>query len=106
MVPVSPQCPREIVLPTLPVFQGTAVSRKRFSQSPPGNVVVLGGSLPLWRSLEQLDWLAPAGPLLQGTEPTALSIPEASLKSLIAWGYPHSGGSQAGSGNGTEVLLL
>ncbi len=33
-VPVSPQCPQEISLPTLPVFQGAAVSSEHFSQSP------------------------------------------------------------------------
>ncbi len=38
-VPVSPQCPQEISLPTLPVFQGAAVSSERFSQSlPPGKL--------------------------------------------------------------------
>ncbi len=31
-VPVSPQCPQEISLPTLPEFQGAAVSSERFSQ--------------------------------------------------------------------------
>ncbi len=65
------------------VFQGAAVSRKHFSQSPPGSVAVLGGSLPLWRSIEQLDRLSPASLLLQGTELTALSIPEASLNRLV-----------------------
>ncbi len=44
------------------VFQGVAVSRERFSQSPPGNIAVLGGSLPHRRSLEQLDRPSPAGP--------------------------------------------
>ncbi len=83
MVPISPQCPQEIILPTLPVFQGAAVSRERFSQSPPGNVAVLRGSLPLRRSLEQLDQPSPAGPPLQGTKLAALSIPEASLERLI-----------------------
>ncbi len=34
-VPVSPQCPQVIVLPTLPVFQGAAVSCERIYQSPP-----------------------------------------------------------------------
>ncbi len=68
--------------------------------------MVLGGSLPVWRSLEQLDWPSPAGPLLQGTELEALNIPEASLERLITRGYPHSGGSRAGSGNGTDILLL
>ena len=43
-VPVSPQCPQEIDLPTLPVFQGAAVSGERFSQLLPGNVAVLRGS--------------------------------------------------------------
>ncbi len=62
MVPVSPQCPQEIGLPTLPVFQGAAVSSERFSLSlPPRNVSELGGSPPLWGSLEQLDQLSPAG---------------------------------------------
>ncbi len=47
-VPVSPQCPQEIILLTLPVFQGAAVSSEHFSQSlPSGNVVELRGSLPL-----------------------------------------------------------
>ncbi len=37
-VPVSPQCPQEISVLTLPVFQGAAVSSEQFSQSlPPGN---------------------------------------------------------------------
>ncbi len=45
---VSPQCPQEISLLTLPVFQGAAVSSERFSQSlPPRNVAELGGSPPL-----------------------------------------------------------
>ncbi len=82
-VPVSPQCPQVIVLPTLPVFQGAAVSREHFSQSLPGNVAVLGGSQPLRRSLEQPDRPSPAGPLLQGTELAALSKPDASLERLV-----------------------
>ncbi len=68
-VPVSPQCPQEISLLTLPVFQGAAVSSERFSQSlPPRNVAELGGSPPLRGSLEQLDRPSPAGPPFQGTE--------------------------------------
>ncbi len=68
-VPISPQCPQEISLLTLPVFQGAAVSSERFSQSlPPRNVAELGGSPPLRGSLEQLDRPSPAGPPLQGTE--------------------------------------
>ncbi len=56
-VPISPLCPQEIGLPTLPEFQGAAVSRERFSQFlPPGNVAELRGSPPLWGSLEQLEW--------------------------------------------------
>ncbi len=45
MVPVSPRCPQEISLLTLPVFQGAAVSSERFSQSlPHRNVAELRGS--------------------------------------------------------------
>ncbi len=83
-VPFSPQCPQEIGLPTLPVFQGAAVSSEHFSQSlPPGNVAKLRGSPPLWGSLEQLERPSPAGPPLQGTELAALSTPEASLERLV-----------------------
>ncbi len=68
-VPVSPQCPQEISLLTLPVFQGAAVSSERFSHFlPPRNEAELGGSPPLRGSLEQLDRPSPAGPPLQGTE--------------------------------------
>ncbi len=46
-VPVSPRCPQEISLLTLPVFQGAAVSSERFSQSLPHiNVAELWGSPP------------------------------------------------------------
>ncbi len=83
-VPVSPQCPQEISLLTLPVFQGAAVSSEHLSQSlPPGNVAELRGSQPLWGSLEQLERPSPAGPPLQGTELAALSTPEASLERLV-----------------------
>ncbi len=82
--PVSPQCPQEISLLTLPVFQGAAVSSERFSQSlPPRNVVELGGSPPFRGSLEQQDRPSPAGPPLQGTELATLSTLEASLESLV-----------------------
>ncbi len=68
-VPVSPQCPQEIGLLTLSVFQGAAVSSEHFSQSlPPRNVPELGGSPTLQRSLEQLERPSPAGPPLQGTK--------------------------------------
>ncbi len=83
-VPVSPQCPQEISLLTLPVFQGAAVSSEHFSQSlPPGNVAEVRGSPPLRGSLEQLERPSPAGPPLQGTELSALSTPEASLERLV-----------------------
>ncbi len=83
-VPVSPPCPQEISLLTLPVFQGAAVSSEHFSQSlPPGNVAELRVSPPLWGSLEQLERPPPAGPPLQGTELAALSTPEASLERLV-----------------------
>ncbi|KAI2664194.1 4-alpha-glucanotransferase [Labeo rohita] len=94
-VPVSPQCPQEIGLPTLPptVLQGAVVSGERFFQSPPGNIAVLRGLLPLRRSLEQLVRSSPASPPLQGTELAALVTPEVSLERLIslvvylaAWG--------------------
>ncbi len=131
-VPVSPQCPQEISLLTLPVFQGAAVSQSLL----PRNVAELGGSPPLRGSLEQLDRPSPAGPPLQGTELAALSTPETSLERLVplvdysaAWkllpnmsrwvthtveqgyvalwrilstGHSHAGGSRAGSGNGTR----
>ncbi len=86
MVPVSPQCPQEIISLTLPppVLQGTAVSSEHIFQHPPGNVAVLGGSLPFRRSPEQIDRLSPADPLLQGTDLAALSTPEVSFERLIA----------------------
>ncbi len=81
-VPVSPQCPQEVSLSTLPppVLQSTVVSSKRISQHPPGNVVVVEGSLPPRKSPEQLDQLSPASPPLQATELAALSTPEVSLE--------------------------
>ncbi len=85
-MPIPPQCPREIALPTLPltVLQGAAVSSKRFSQSlPPGNIAALRGSPPLRGFLEQLERPSPAGPPLQGTELAALSTPEACLERLV-----------------------
>ncbi len=84
-VSVSPQRPQEIVLPTLPVFQGAAVSSECFSQSlPPGNVAALRALPPLWVSLKQLVRPSPAGPPLQGTELAAPSTPEASLERLVS----------------------
>ncbi len=109
-MPVSPQCPQEIVLPILPVFQGAVVSSEHFSQSPPGNVALLGGSLPLRRSLEQLDRPFPAGPPLQGTELAALSIPEASLESSSLSRSSDGAGAPAkcvsGSGSGSTSLAF
>ncbi len=77
-VPISPQCPQEIVPLTLPppVLQSTAVSSECISAS------ARKCSGPE-RSLEQLDRLSPAGPLLQGTELAALNIPVASLERLV-----------------------
>ncbi len=83
-VPVSPQCPQEIGLLTLPVFQGAAVSSEPFSQSLPArNAAELGGWPSLRGSLEQLDRPSPAIPPLQGTELATLSTPEASIERLV-----------------------
>ncbi len=85
-VPVSPQCPQEIDLPTLPlmVSQGAVVSSKHTSQSlPPGNVAELRCSPPLRGSLQQLVWLSPAGVPFQDTKLAALITPEASLERLV-----------------------
>ncbi len=92
MVPVSPQCPQEIGLPTLPVFQGAAVSSERFSLSlPPRNVSELGGSPPLWGSLEQLDRLSPAGHRANRSKYTSAhwgaSKPLAHSLWSLNWGY-------------------
>ncbi len=55
----SPQRPLEIVLPTLPEFQGTAVSRECLSQFlPPRNVAELRASPRLQGSPEQLRRLS------------------------------------------------
>ncbi len=84
-MPVSPQCPQEIVPFPLPssVLQGTAISSEFLSQLPPGNIAVLRGSLPLKKCLEQLDRPFPAGHPLQVTELVVQSTPEASLERLV-----------------------
>ncbi len=85
-VPVSPQCPQEIDLPTLPlmVSQGAVVSSEHTSQSlPPGNVAELRCSPPPSGSLQQLVWLSPAGVPFQDTKLAALITPEASLERLV-----------------------
>ncbi|XP_053089198.1 uncharacterized protein LOC117597041 [Pangasianodon hypophthalmus] len=105
----SSKCPWEIDLPTLPpmVLQGAAVSCERSSKSPPGNVAVLGGLLPLRSSPEQLVRPSSAGPPLQGTELAALVTPEREATESIRFSTAsflrdssHFGGSRAGSGNG------
>ncbi len=83
-VPVSPQCPQEIGLPTLPrtVFQGAAISSEHTSQFlPPGNVAEPRCSPPLQGSLEQLVQLSPAGVPFQDTG-------LATLITLIQFGSP------------------
>ncbi|KAI2657538.1 Transposon Ty3-G Gag-Pol polyprotein [Labeo rohita] len=73
----SPPCPREIALPTLPVFQGAAVSSEHPPQFfPPGNVAGLGSSPPPRGVL-------PAGQPFQDTVPAAPLTPEASLERLV-----------------------
>ncbi len=74
----------QIGLPTLPMFQGAAVSSELFSQSlSPGNVAELRGSPPLRGSLDQLVRPSPAGPPLQGTELAAPSTPETNFERLV-----------------------
>ncbi len=110
-VPVSPQCPQEIVPLPLPppVLQGTAISSECFSQLPPENVAVLRGSLPPKKCLEKPF---PAGLPLQGTE-LGVSMGPVHCRERVqdsVWitstsiqrGVSHSGGPRAGSGNGTR----
>ncbi|KAI2657343.1 Transposon Ty3-G Gag-Pol polyprotein [Labeo rohita] len=75
---------REIVLPTLPVFQGAAVSSEHSPQFfPPGNVAGLGSSPPPRGSLGPLVQVLPAGQPFQDTVPAAHITPEASLERLV-----------------------
>ncbi|KAI2666654.1 Dystrophin [Labeo rohita] len=97
MVPVSPQCPREIDLLPLPptVLQGTAVSSERISQHPHRFGAMQGCLPPLRRSLEQLDRLAAVVHQRGGYRIQFGS------RAASAHGSSHSGGPQAGSGYGT-----
>ncbi|KAL0159107.1 hypothetical protein M9458_047183, partial [Cirrhinus mrigala] len=73
-----------IVLPTLPVFQGAAVSSEHSPQFfPPGNVAGLGSSPPPRRSLGLLVQVLPAGQPFQDTIPAAHITPDASLERLV-----------------------
>ncbi|KAL0160069.1 hypothetical protein M9458_043794, partial [Cirrhinus mrigala] len=68
---------------TLPVFQDPVVSGELTPQFlPPGYVAELGGSPPLWGSLEQLVQLIPAGMPLQGNELAVQTNSEAGLERL------------------------
>ncbi|KAL0201659.1 hypothetical protein M9458_004846, partial [Cirrhinus mrigala] len=83
-VSASPPCPQEIVLPTLPVFQGAAVSSEISPQFlPPGNVAELGSLPPPRGSLELLVQVPPAGRPLQDTILVAQTTPKASLERLV-----------------------
>ncbi len=86
-VPVSLRCPQETGLPTLPprVLQGAAVSGKRISQGPPGNVVASVCPPPLRRFSEQSAQTPPAGSPLQDVVLTAQihTSPETSLERLV-----------------------
>ncbi|KAI2645597.1 enzymatic polyprotein [Labeo rohita] len=120
-VPVSPQCPREISLPTLPVLQGAAVSSEPTPQSlPPGNVAELGSPPPLRGSLEQapfrmikvtrrclraLDmwkkpWFLSQGPVL---EAPCRRVMLATDVSLTGWGAVMSGHSARGLWSGRHL---
>ncbi len=84
-VSVSPQCPQEIGLPTLPrtVFQGAAISSEHTSQS---SAQKRSGAEMLATpsgSLEQLVRLSPVGVPFQDTKLAALITPEASLQRLV-----------------------
>ncbi len=81
-VSVSLQQPLEIVLPSLPEFQGAAVSRECFPQFfPPGIVAELRASPHLRGSLEQLLRFFPAGPPFQGIDLAAWKL----LPNLSRW---------------------
>ncbi|KAI2653798.1 hypothetical protein H4Q32_014146 [Labeo rohita] len=83
-VSVSPQCPQETIMRTLPVFQDAVVSGEPIPQFLlPGNVAELGSSPPLRGSLEQLVRSVPAGVPLQGTELAVHTNPEAGLERLV-----------------------
>ncbi|KAI2665260.1 Transposon Ty3-G Gag-Pol polyprotein [Labeo rohita] len=86
----SPLCPREIVLPTLPVLQGTAVSSEHSPQFfPPGNVAGLGSSPPPRGSLGPLVQVLPARQPFQDTVPAAHITPEALKRGYrIQFGAP------------------
>ncbi|KAI2663885.1 Transposon Ty3-G Gag-Pol polyprotein [Labeo rohita] len=80
----SPLCPREAVLPTLPVIQGAAASGELSPQSLPArDVPELGGSPPLRGSQGPLDQVLPAGQPLQDTGLATRVTPEASLERLV-----------------------
>ncbi len=83
-VPVSPQCPQEISLLTLPVFQGAAVSSECFSQSLPAQKCSGAGRLATPSGVSRAARSAvPCRPPFQGTELAALNTPEASLERLV-----------------------
>ncbi|KAL0161741.1 hypothetical protein M9458_045466, partial [Cirrhinus mrigala] len=76
-VSVSPRCPREVGLLSLPALQGTTASSEHSLVAEPGR------SPPPRGSLEQLVWQSPAGPPLQGSELAVQQTPEASLERLV-----------------------
>ncbi|KAI2645959.1 Retrovirus-related Pol polyprotein from transposon 17.6 [Labeo rohita] len=83
-VSVSPRCPREVSLLSLPALQGTTASGECRSRiSPPGLVAERGRLSPPRGSLEQLFRQSPAGPPLQGSELAVQQTPEASLERLV-----------------------
>ncbi|KAL0183522.1 hypothetical protein M9458_019218, partial [Cirrhinus mrigala] len=82
-VSVSPRCPREVSLLSLPALQGTTASDELSRISPPGIVAEPGRSSPPRGSLEQLVRQSPAGPPLQGSELAVQPTPEASLERLV-----------------------
>ncbi len=82
-VPVSPQCPQEISLLTLPVFQDAAVSSERFSVSSAQKCSGAGRPATPSGVSRAARSAVPCRPPFQGTVLAALSTPEASLERLV-----------------------
>ncbi|KAI2645589.1 Thromboxane-A synthase [Labeo rohita] len=84
-VSVSPQCPQETIMCTLPVFQDAVVSGEPIPQSlPPGNVIPFG--LLYMRPLQW--WLRTKGLSLRGNPFRMIKITRRCLRALDMWKKP------------------